>query len=238
MKCSEELAAIRDRWHCANHPFYARLDEGTLDIKHLGAFLVQHSLLVRQIFRSIGVTYSKSPDDIAYFILENLAEEAGMIGIDDGEAHDHRDLIHAFTRYCGIADDEVQKTELLPTWLSRAAYYWWITDSEPAVVRLAVQATQESQLVAENERAVQALIDNYGFTQDSPEIGFFVEHSTADVKHGNILLDLVDKHATTPELQEKCVRFAERACQLRWVAFTELYRTTHLGEEIGYVPAG
>lgn len=236
MKCSEELAEIRDRWHCANHPFYQRLDEGSLDIRHLGEFLVQHSLLVRQIFRSIGVTYSKSPDDIAYFILENLAEEAGMIGIDDGEAHDHRDLILAFTRYCGIADEVLQNTELLPTWLSRAAYYWWITDAEPAVVRLAVQATQESQLVAENERAVNALVKNYGFTRESPEIGFFVEHSTADVKHGNILLGLVDKHATTPELREKCIQMAERACKLRWVAFTELYRTTHLGEALDKVP--
>ena len=100
MKCSEELIAIRDHWHCAKHPFYDRLSEGTLDIKSLGSFLVQHSLLVHQIFRSIGVTYSKSPDDIAYFILENLAEEAGIIGIDDGEAHDHRDLIHTLLRPC------------------------------------------------------------------------------------------------------------------------------------------
>lgn len=237
MKCSERLVEIRDRWHCARHPFYDRLAEGTLDIAHLGTFLVQHSLLVHQIFRSIGVTYAKSPDDIAYFIVENLAEEAGMIGIDDGEAHDHRDLIHAFTRYCGISDEERENTELLPTWYARAAYYWWITDSEPAIVRLAVQATQESQLVEENERAVKALVEHYGFTEASPEIGFFVEHSTADVKHGNILLDLVDKHATTPELQDKCLRLADQTCKLRWTAFNELYRVTHLGEEIGQAPS-
>ena len=77
-------SAIRDRWHCMNHPFYDRLAEGTLDLRHLACFLVQHSLLVRQSFRSIGVTYAKSPDDIAHFIVENLAEEAGLIGIDGG----------------------------------------------------------------------------------------------------------------------------------------------------------
>ncbi|MEE2661802.1 MAG: iron-containing redox enzyme family protein [Pseudomonadota bacterium] len=236
MKCSEELIAIRDRWHCAKHPFYDRLSEGTLDIKSLGSFLVQHSLLVHQIFRSIGVTYSKSPDDIAYFILENLAEEAGIIGIDDGEAHDHRDLIHTFTKHCGISDQEFGKTELLPTWYARAAYYWWITDSEPAIVRLAVQATQESQLVSENERAVKALTEHYGFDTTSSEIAFFVEHSTADVKHGNILLDLVDKHAQTPELQAKCLKLAEQTCKLRWVSFNELYRVTHLGEDVGQKP--
>ena len=236
-KVSEQLIDIRERWHCARHPLYDRLEEGALDLKHLGTFLVHHSLLVRQIFRSIGVTYAKSPDDIAYFILENLAEEAGMLGIDGSEAHDHRDLISNFTRHCGISDDELANTELLPTWYARAAYYWWITDAEPAVTRIAVQSTQESQLVSENERVVPALCEHYGFTKNSPEIGFFVEHATADIKHGNILLDLVDKHATTPELRARCLQLADQTCKLRWVSFNELYRVTHLGEEVGQAPS-
>ncbi len=234
---SEELIAIRERWHCMNHPFYDRLTEGALDLGHLAFFLVQHSLLVRQIFRSIGVTYAKSPDDIAHFIIENLAEEAGLLGIDGGEPHDHRDLILRFTRHCGWTDDAVRDAELLPTWYARAAYYWWITDAEPPIVRIAVQATQESQLVGENgARAVPALIEHYGFTADSPEIGFFTEHATADVKHGDILLGLVDKHATTAELRARALKLAEQTCKLRWVSFNELYRVTHLGEEVGQAP--
>ena len=235
---SQELIAIRERWHCMNHPFYDRLSEGKLELRHLAYFLVQHSLLVRQIFRSIGVTYAKSPDDIAHFIVENLAEEAGLLGIDGGEAHDHRDLISNFTRHCGWSDDDVRNAELLPTWYARAAYYWWITDAEPPIIRIAVQATQESQLVGENgARAVPALIEHYGFTENSPEIGFFTEHATADVKHGDILLDLVEKHATTPELRARALKLAEQTCKLRWVSFNELYRVTHLGEEIGQEPA-
>jgi pyrroloquinoline quinone (PQQ) biosynthesis protein C len=237
MAPSKALVAIRDRWHCANHPFYDRLAEGTLDLRHLATFLTQHYLLVRQIFRSIGVTYAKSPDDVAYFILENLAEEAGLLGIDGREAHDHRDLIFRFTRHCGLSDDEVRGGELLPTWYARAAYYWWITDSEPAIVRLAVQATQESQLVRENNRVVPALIEHYGFADGAHEIEFFAEHAEADVKHGDILLGLVDKHATTPELRARALSLAEQTCKLRWVSFTELYRVTHLGQEVGDVPA-
>ena len=234
---SEKLIAIRERWHCMNHPFYDRLAEGTLELGHLAFFLVQHSLLVRQIFRSIGVTYAKSPDDIAHFIVENLAEEAGLVGIDGGQAHDHRDLIARFTRHCGWTDDQVRDAELLPTWYARAAYYWWISDAEPPVVRIAVQATQESQLVGENgARAVPALIEHYGFSEDSPEIGFFTEHATADVKHGDILLGLVDRHATTPELRARALKLAEQTCKLRWVSFNELYRVTHLGEEVGQAP--
>ena len=234
---SQELIAIRERWHCMNHPFYDRLSEGALNLEHLAFFLVQHSLLVRQIFRSIGVTYAKSPDDIAHFIVENLAEEAGILGIDGGEAHDHRELIFRFTRHCGWTDDDVRSAELLPTWFARAAYYWWITDAEPPIVRIAVQATQESQLVGENgARAVPALIKHYGFSEESPEIGFFIEHATADVKHGDILLGLVDKHAITIELRERALRLAEQTCKLRWVSFNELYRVTHLGEEVGQAP--
>jgi pyrroloquinoline quinone (PQQ) biosynthesis protein C len=234
---SQELIAIRERWHCMNHPFYDRLSEGALDLGHLAFCLVQHSLLVRQIFRSIGVTYAKSPDDIAHFILENLAEEAGFLGIDGGDAHDHRDLIFRFTRHCGLSDDDVRGSEMLPTWYARAAYYWWITDAEAPVVRIAVQATQESQLVGEHgTRVVPALIKHYGFSENSPEIEFFVEHSTADVKHGDILLGLVDKHATTPELRARALQLAEQTCKLRWISFNELYRVTHMGEEVGQAP--
>ena len=233
---SEELIAIRERWHCMNHPFYDRLAEGALELGHLAYFLVQHSLLVRQIFRSIGVTYAKSPDDIAHFIVENLAEEAGLLGIDGGDAHDHRDLIQRFTSHCGWTDDDVRNAELLPTWYARAAYYWWITDADAPIIRIAVQSTQESQLVSENERVVPALCKHYGFTEKSPEIGFFVEHATADIKHGNILLDLVDKHATTPELRQRCLQMADQTCKLRWVSFNELYRVTYLGEDVGQAP--
>ena len=234
---SRELIAIRERWHCMNHPFYDRLSEGTLDLRHVAYFLVQHSLLVHQIFRSIGVTYAKSPDDIAHFIIENLAEEAGILGIEGGEAHDHSELIFRFTRHCGWTDEKMRNAELLPTWYARAAYYWWITDAEPPIVRIAVQATQESQLVGENgARAVPALIKHYGFSEKSPEIGFFTEHATADVKHGNTLLELVDKHAITTQLRERALKLAEQTCKLRWVSFNELYRVTHLGEEVGQAP--
>jgi pyrroloquinoline quinone (PQQ) biosynthesis protein C len=230
---SEEIIAIRDRWHCMNHPFYDRLAEGKLDIKHLGSFLAQHYVLVNHIFRSLGITYSKSPTDVARFIVENLAEEAGLIGIEGGEAHDHGDLIFRFTRYCGMKDDQVRNTEQLPTWYARAASYWWLAQSDPAIVRIALQATQESQLVGENGgRVVPALTTHYGFTKDSPEIHFFVEHATADVKHGNAMLVLVDRHVTTPELRDRVVSVVEQLCKLRYASFTELYRVTHLGESV------
>ncbi|MGE3934309.1 MAG: hypothetical protein AB7F67_13715, partial [Rhodospirillaceae bacterium] len=92
-RLSDRLIAIRDRWHCRNHPFYADLAAGRLELRHLGTFLVQHYLVVRQIFRSIGIAYAKAPDDIARNIIENLAEEAGLLGIDGHAAHNHTDLI-------------------------------------------------------------------------------------------------------------------------------------------------
>ena len=234
---SDALIAVRDRWHCAHHPFYDRLAEGELELRHLGEFLVQHFVLVRQIFRSIGVSYAKAPDDIAHFIVENLAEEAGLIGMDSDEGKDHVGLILAFTRHCGIADDEVRSAEPLPTWLARAAYFRQITESDSAAVRMAVQATTESQLVAENERAVAALCRHYGFTRNSPEIEFFVEHATADIKHGNVMFGLAERHITTPEARRRALLLAERTCRLRWVSFNELYCVTVLGEEVGQMTA-
>lgn len=230
---SEQLVAIRDRWHCKKHPFFDRLAEGSLEIKHLGYFLAQHFAVVDEIFRSLGVTFAKAPADVGRFIVENLAEEAGLLGIDGGDAHDHTDLILRFTRYCGMSDEEVRSVALLPTWYARAANFWWIAETEPAIVRIGVQATQESQLVGENaERVIPALTEKYGFSLDSPEIHFFVEHSTADVKHGNMMLGLVDKHVMTPEIATRLLELAEATCRLRWSSFNELYRVTHLGESV------
>ncbi len=127
----------------------------------------------------------------------------------------------------------MKTTEQLPTWYARAAAYWWLAQSDPAIVRIALQSTQESQLVGENAgRVVPALIKHYGFTNDSPEIHFFVEHSTADVKHGNQMLALVDRHVTTPELRARVAAVVEQLAKLRYASFTELYRVTHLGQPV------
>lgn len=226
-KLSDRLIAIRDRWHCKKHPFYGKLSVGGLDLGHLGTFLVQHYLVVRQIFRSIGLAYAKAPDDIARNIIENLAEEAGLIGIDGHEAHNHTDLILAFTRHCGIDDGAVRDGELLPTWLARAALMRWITEAEPAAIRIAVQASTESQLVGENgEVVVPALVRHYGFREDDPTIGFFTEHAFADVKHGNEMYDLVDRHVVSEDDKRRAEIWTTRMCKLRWASFNELYRET------------
>ena len=226
-KLSERLIAIRDRWHCKNHPFYADLAAGNLELRHLGTFLIQHYLVVRQIFRSIGIAYAKAPDDIARNIIENLAEEAGLIGIDGHDAHDHTDLILAFTRHCGIDDAAVRGGELLPTWLARAALMRWVSDAEPAAIRFAVQASTESQLVGENGGVVvPALVTHYGFSENDPTIGFFTEHAFADVKHGNEMYALVDRHVVAEDDQQRAEMWTERMCKLRWASFNELYRET------------
>lgn len=234
---SEQILAIRERWHCKRHPFWDRLAEGELDIRHVGAFLAQHRACVHEIFASIGLTYTKSSKDIATVIVENLAEEAGLLGIDGREAHEHNDLIFRFTRYCGLTDEEVRNTKLLPSWYARAAAYWMISYTQPAIVRIAVQATQESQSVGiYGERVLPALTTRYGFTMDSPEIHFFVEHSVADVKHGDLMLELVDRHVNTPELLDAVLYHTEQISKLRWNATSELYRVTHLHGEGTLLP--
>ncbi len=236
---SEQILAIRERWHCKRHPFWDRLSEGTLDVKHVGAFLAQHRACVHEIFSSIGLTYTKSSKDIAHVIVENLAEEAGMLGIDGGEAHEHNELIFRFTRYCGMTDEQVRATKLLPAWYARAGAYWWLSYSQPAIVRIAVQATQESQSVGiYGQRVIPALTTHYGFKPDSPEIHFFVEHAVADVKHGNLMLELVDRHINTPDLREAALYHVEQISKLRWNATTELYRLTHLRGEGELLPPG
>lgn len=227
----EQIVAIRDRWHTKNHPLFRDLAAGTLDIRVLAKYWALHAKYVQIGLQAFGHLYARAPADIRKMIVENIAEEEGLIGgYSEHGAHDHMEMIYDFCDTAGLTREEVRETEMTPAWWGRALYYLTATREEPVGVVLAMYTTQEGQMPALNgEVVIPALERHYGFKRSDRAILFFTEHELADEDHSRRQLALAEKYLDTPELMARAASVAERMCRLRWGCTSETYRIEHLG---------
>ncbi len=231
---------IRDQWHTKKHPFFLGMLDGSLDLKPLGIYMAAHFQFVQMAQPSFGLLYYRAPHDVQLSLIDNLNEEEGNSAIpgEGHEPHNHNDLIFGFCAAAGLSEDEVRNHAMSPAWIGRSLHYVQCMREEPIGVALAMQSTQEGQQVALNvEVTIPSFIKHYGYTKDSPEIGFFVEHAEADLEHSNRQLDLCVKYLDTPELQARALVVCEEAVKLRWESITDLYRRYVLNDA-GVLPPG
>ncbi len=227
------IVEIRERWHTKKHPFFQSLAKGTLELKAMGKYMAQHYKFVEKELPAFGLLFYRAPRDVQDSLIENLAEEAGlMAGTHEGaEPHDHMDMIFAFCRASGLTDDQVRTTEPTPAWWARMFHYVHCLREEPVGVALAMQSTQEGQQVALNkEVTLPAFAIHYRFAPKDPAIAFFVEHAEADLEHSRRQLALCEKYLETPELQKRAVVVCEQAVRLRWASISDLHRRDVLGQ--------
>ncbi len=223
----EAIVEIRDRWHTMKHPFFQALADGTLNLRAMGTYMAQHYRFVSKAVPGFGLIVYRAPPDVRKAMIENLAEEEGLLagGYEGAEPHDHFELIFAFCRAAGYTDDEVRNIQRTPAWWARTLHYVNCMREEPLGVVLAMLSTQEGQQVALNrDLTIPAFQKHYGFAADDPAIGFFVEHAEADLEHSGRQLDLCVKYLDTPELRRRALAVSEEAVRLRWASITDLWR--------------
>lgn len=238
----DRIAAVRERWHTKNHPFFRAMAEGTLPLKSLGRYQALHYQYVSRAAASMGTVYARAYhlEDVRKMISENLAEEEGLKAINQPghEAHDHNELIFRFCRAAGLSDDEVRTMKLTPAWWARSLYYFHVAATEPIGVVLAMQSTQEGQMPAlMTEVVLPAFERHYGFSRNAPEIEFFTEHAEADVEHSQRQAGLCAKYLDTPALEARALEVAQHAVELRWASISDIYREDVLGEKDLLPPA-
>ena len=237
---AREINAIRDKWHTKNHPFFQLMLDGSLDLHSLGIYMASHYKFVELALPSFGFLLWKAPEDVKRAVIENLAEEEGLVSIPrpGHEPHDHSRMIFDFCNAAGLTDEKVKSLNIGPAWHGRRLHYVQTLRDEPLGVILAMQATQEGQQPALNkEVTIPSLIKHYGFTIGSPEIAFFVEHAEADEEHSARQMVLCEKYIDSLLVAKRALEICEEACMLRWESVTEIYRAHVLNEE-RLLPAG
>jgi pyrroloquinoline-quinone synthase len=217
--------AIKQR-HSAVHPWSEAWTSGKLSRPLLGEWVKQHFHYVSYFSQWLGAVYATCPHrDVQEFLLENIAEEEGMVGNGDFAPVRHSDLLLDFAQSCGKKRQEILDAqvngELLPETLGLQS--WCFRQSQrPFVEALAgLLVGLESQVPAIYAKTTPPLLEKYGFTDD--EVTFFRLHIVADAEHGERGFQIVEKYATTPEQQATCVRLVKEATMMRRLYLDGLY---------------
>lgn len=219
-------AAIQSR-HSKIHPWSEAWTQGRLNRKLLGEWTKQHYHYVSQFSWWCGIVYAAAPDQEARdFLLENMAEEEGLVGAAGFPKVRHTDLLLNFGEHCGVSRKAVQDAQIngeltagtlgLQGWCFRIAHQ----PTHVAVAGLLVGL--ESQVPQIYAKTTPPLIEKYGFTEE--EIVFFRLHIVADEEHGEIGFQILERLADTPEKQTECLRAVNEATRMRRLYLDSLYQ--------------
>jgi len=217
--------AIKQR-HSAVHPWSEAWTSGKLNRALLGEWTKQHYHYVSHFAEWLGQVYATCPHwEVQHFLLENIAEEEGMVGNGEYAAVRHTDLLLDFGGACGKSRAEILDAqvngELLPetiglqSWCYRQA-------GKPFVEALsALLIGLESQVPTIYSKTTPPLLEHYGFTDD--EVVFFKLHIVADAEHGERGFEMVEKYAVTDAQRAACVRVVKEATLMRRLYLDGLY---------------
>lgn len=223
----KELEEVIQQRHSKVHPWSEAWVAGRLNRRLLGEWTKQHYHYVDPTVRLYGRILSNCPDDEARaLILESLNEEEGVLGTEGFAAARHAELLLQFAEHCGFSRADITnapaKGEVLPetlglqTWCYRQSH-------RPFVEALAtIFVGLESQVPQIYARTTPPLIEKYGFTEE--EVVFFRLHIEADTEHGERGFEILERHATTPEIKTKCLRLVREATMMRRLYLDGLYR--------------
>ena len=202
--------------------------EGKLKRHHFARWAENHFHYVGPFADYLSYIYANTPDeatDAKDFLLQNMYEE---------ELADirHTDLLIRFAEACGTTRERIENPDNMNA-VTRGLQAWCYATSmrEHFVVATAAMVVGlESQVPSIYRKQIIPLREQYGFTED--EIEFFDLHITSDEVHGERGYQIVLDHATTPELQQRCLRFCRWGADMRF-AYTKALYDTYVRPELG-----
>jgi pyrroloquinoline-quinone synthase len=201
-------------------PFSIAWATGKLSRAHLARWAENHYHYVGPFASYLGYVYGRLPDQFTEakdFLLSNMYEEE--IGGDR-----HTDLLIRFAEACGTTGERVKNPDnMSPTTRGLQSWCYSIAMREDPIVAIAgLIVGLESQVPSIYRKQAPTLREKYGFTDQEAE--FFDIHIVSDEIHGERGYQIVLAHATTPELQQACLKICEIGAEMRLLYTTALYR--------------
>ena len=206
---STRIDAAVDARAMLKHPFYQAWTEGRLSLDTLRGYARQYFHHVEAFPRAVSAVHSACPDrDGRRMLAENLAEEEGV----EAGKQDHAQLWMMFA--CGLGESEAavrgqslnpETQGLIDTFrrLSRQSY----------AAGLGALYAYESQFPGVASAKIEGLVDRYAI-DDEETLRFFRVHESADVEHGAVCRDLLDRLPT--EQQAEAYAAADELAGALW----------------------
>ncbi|HTB44124.1 MAG TPA: iron-containing redox enzyme family protein [Acetobacteraceae bacterium] len=200
-------------------PFSIAWAEGKLTRTHLARWAENHYHYVGPFAEYLAYVYARLPahyTEAKDFMLSNMYEEE--IGGDR-----HTDLLIRFAEACGTTGARVKDPDnMSPTTRGLQSWCYAVAMREDPIVAIAALVVGlESQVPSIYRRQTPTLREVYKFTDE--EVEFFDLHIVSDEIHGERGYQIVLSHATTPELQQRCLKICEIGAQMRLLYTTALY---------------
>ncbi len=200
-------------------PFSVAWASGKLSRKHLCRWAENHFHYVGPFADYLAAIYSRMPAhyvETKDFLLANMYEEE--IGGDR-----HTDLLIRFAEVCGTTRERVIDPDNMSA-TTRGLQSWCYAVAmreDPIVAVAGLVVGLESQVPSIYRRQVPTLREKYKFSDE--EIEFFDLHIVSDEIHGERGYQIVLEHATTVEMQQRCLKICEVGAQMRLLYTTALY---------------
>jgi pyrroloquinoline-quinone synthase len=218
--------AIKGR-EAKNASFSAAWANGELERHHFARWAENHYHYVGPFADYLGYIYANTPDtatDAKDFLLQNMYEE---------ELADvrHTDLLIRFAEAAGTTRERVTDIENT-TAVTKGLQGWCYAVAMRehfAVATAALVVGLESQVPSIYRRQYPVLLEKYGFTEDEAE--FFDLHITSDEVHGERGYQIVLDHATTVELQQRCLQLVRHGADMRF-SYTKALYDTYVAPEL------
>ncbi|MFM0038313.1 iron-containing redox enzyme family protein [Paraburkholderia strydomiana] len=200
-------------------PFSIAWASGKLSRAHLARWAENHYHYVGPFADYLGYLYARMPEHMTEakdFLLANMYEEE--IGGDR-----HTDLLIRFAKACGTTRERVTDPDnMSPTTRGLQGWCYSVAMREDPIVAVAALVVGlESQVPSIYRKQTPTLREKYKFTDE--EVEFFDLHIVSDEIHGERGYQIVLEHATTPELQQRCLKICEVGAQMRLLYTTALY---------------
>jgi pyrroloquinoline-quinone synthase len=214
-------AAVMER-HCANHPLTEKWAAGKLSRNALMGWGIEQYHWISNIYRGELFKAANTPLEVQRLLLENYLEETDP-------ARPHLDIILRFAAANGADIGQVKRGRGLPTTEAWVTFFNRVCKEESFIASVAAtNVGTESQSPPLYSKVLPALRDIYRLKEE--DIEHFWLHAVADTEHGGKGFDLLDRYATTPELQDMAVDYARESARMRWFFFDGIY----IHYEMGY----
>ena len=215
--------AVLER-HCAYHPMTQKWAAGELSRRCLMGWAVEHYHWTSNTSPANFYKIAEAPPDVRATILQNYFEERDP-------KNPHVNIVLRFAEANGADLDEVKRGRGLPSTEAWVAFQRRVCREQGWIAGVAAtNIGTESQSPLLYSTVLPALRDIYKF--DEHTIEHFWLHCEADVEHGGRAFELLEKHCTTRELQERAVHYARESAKMRWFYFDGIYLHYELGYQL------